>query len=65
MPKMKTNKSASKRFRPTRKGKIMYVHSGLRHNLEHMSGQRKRASARPASLAEVDRPAILRLLGRR
>jgi large subunit ribosomal protein L35 len=65
MPKMKTNKSASKRFRPTRKGKIMYVHSGLRHNLEHKSGKQKRAIAKPASIAEVDRPAILRLLGRR
>jgi large subunit ribosomal protein L35 len=65
MPKMKTNQSASKRFRPTRKGKIMYVHSGLRHNLEHKPGKLKRSSARPASLAEVDRPAILRLLGRR
>ncbi len=65
MPKMKTNKSASKRFRPTRNGEIMYVHSGLRHNLEHKSGKRKRVSARPASIAVVDRPAILRLLGRR
>ena len=49
----------------TRKGKIMYVHSGLRHNLEHMSAKQKRAIGRPASIAEVDRPAILRLLGRR
>ena len=43
MPKMQTTKSASKRFRVTRKGKIMYVHSGLRHNLEHMSAKQKRA----------------------
>lgn len=65
MPKMKTNKSASKRFRVTRKGKIMYVHSGLRHNLENVSGKRHRAIKRPSSIAQVDRPAILRLLGRR
>lgn len=65
MPKMKTNKSASKRFRVTRTGKVMYVHSGLRHNLEHKSGKRKRAIARPAVMAGVDRPEILRLLGRR
>jgi len=65
MPKMKTNKSASKRFRVTRKGKVMYVHSGLRHNLEHKSAKQKRAIARPAEMAEVDRPEILRLLGRR
>jgi len=43
----------------------MYVHSGLRHNLEHKSGKQKRAIARPAEMAEVDRPEILRLLGRR
>ena len=65
MPKMKTNKSAAKRFRVTRKGKVMYVHSGLRHNLEHKSSKLKRSSARPAEMAEVDRPEILRLLGRR
>ncbi len=65
MPKMKTNRSASKRFRVTRNGKIMYAHSGLRHNLENMSGKRKRASARPDQIAEVDHPTILRMLGRR
>ena len=65
MPKMKTHKSASKRFRVTPKGKIMYVHSGLRHNLETVTSTRHRAIKRPASLADVDRPAILRLLGRR
>lgn len=65
MPKMKTHKSTSKRFRITRKGKIMYVHSGLRHNLENVSSKRHRAIKRPASLASADRPAILRLLGRR
>ena len=65
MPKMKTNKSASKRFRVTRNNKVVYVHSGLRHNLEHKSGKLKRSSARPNVLAEVDRPAVLRLLGRR
>jgi ribosomal protein L35 len=49
----------------TPKGKIMYVHSGLRHNLETVTSKRHRAIKRPASLADVDRPAILRLLGRR
>ncbi|MSO44198.1 MAG: 50S ribosomal protein L35 [Thermoleophilia bacterium] len=65
MPKMKTHKAASKRFRVTPKGKIVYVHSGLRHNLEHLSSKSHRAIKRPATLAEADRPAILRLLGRR
>jgi large subunit ribosomal protein L35 len=65
MPKMKTNKSASKRFRVTPKGKVVYVHSGLRHNLEHLSSKRHRAIKRPATINEVDTPAILRLLGRR
>jgi hypothetical protein len=30
-----------------------------------MSGKQQRAIKRPSSIAEVDRPAILRLLGRR
>jgi len=41
------------------------VHSGLRHNLEHLSSKRHRAIKRPATINPVDTPAILRLLGRR
>ncbi|MCU0307410.1 MAG: 50S ribosomal protein L35 [Thermoleophilia bacterium] len=65
MPKMKTNKAASKRFRVTPSGKIRYVQSGLRHNLEHKSGKQKRAIGKPATISEDSHDTILRLLGRR
>ena len=65
MPKMKTNRSASKRFKVTPKGKVMYVHSGKRHNLESMSPKRKRNASSPDQLSEVNTKHVLRLLGRR
>ena len=65
MPKMKTNKSASKRFRVTRGGKIMYVHSGKRHNLESKSPKRKRNASSPDALSPDMHETVLRLLGKR
>jgi ribosomal protein L35 len=50
MPKMKTNRSASKRFRVTPKGKVMFGAAGLRHNLENMSGKNKRRQGRAHQL---------------
>lgn len=43
MPKMKTNKSASKRFKVTATGKIMHMPSGKRHNLRKKTARNKRA----------------------
>lgn len=65
MPKMKTNRSASKRFRVTPKGKVMYVHSGKRHNLEKMTGKKSRHLRSPDVLSESNTAHVLRLLGRR
>ena len=65
MPKVKTNKSASKRFKVTSKGKVLYVHAGKRHNLENMSPKRKRNAASPDELSERDTKHVLRLLGKR
>lgn len=65
MPKVKTNKSASKRFKVTPKGKVLYVHAGKRHNLENMSPKRKRNAASPDELSESDTKHVLRLLGKR
>ena len=42
MPKMKTKKSAAKRFRKTGSGKIMYNLSGNRHLSTKKSSKRKR-----------------------
>ena len=41
MPKLKTNRAASKRFRKTAKGFKRYS-SGRRHNLGHKDSKRKR-----------------------
>jgi len=42
MPKMKTRKSAAKRYSFTAKGKIKYKKQGLRHILTKKSTKRKR-----------------------
>ncbi len=42
MPKMKTRKSAAKRYRVTAGGKIRYKKQGLRHILSKKSTKRKR-----------------------
>jgi large subunit ribosomal protein L35 len=65
MPKMKTSRSATKRFRVTPTGKVMYVKSGLRHNLEVKSGKRKRTLARPGVLADPAAEQALTMLGKR
>jgi len=65
MPKMKTNKAASKRFRVTKNGKVMYVHAGLRHNLEGKSADRKRVMSQDETLSEPAAREVKRLLGLR
>ena len=42
MPKMKTKKSASKRYHVTGSGKVRYKKQGLRHILTKKSSKRKR-----------------------
>ena len=42
MPKMKTHKSAAKRYKITASGKIRRRHAGIGHLLQHKSGSRKR-----------------------
>jgi large subunit ribosomal protein L35 len=65
MPKMKTNKAASKRFRVTPTGKVMFSAAGLRHNMENMSGKNKRRQARAHELPSEHAATALRLLGKR
>ncbi len=42
MPKMRTRKSAAKRFKKTGSGKIKHFHSGASHLLTRKSKKRKR-----------------------
>ena len=58
MPKQKTNKSASKRFKITKNGKVLRRHAGSRHLLSSKSGKRKRYAGKanvvnPADMANV------------
>ena len=42
MPKMKTHRSAAKRYKVTASGKIMKRQAGIGHLLQHKSSSRKR-----------------------
>jgi large subunit ribosomal protein L35 len=63
MPKQKTNKSAAKRFRVTRRGKVLRRMAGHRHLLSVKSRKRKRQMKRPKSCAYLDAKRLKRLLG--
>jgi large subunit ribosomal protein L35 len=57
MPKIKTRKSAAKRYALTGSGKVRYKKQGLRHILTKKSRKRKRRLRRGATLdaAELKR----------
>jgi large subunit ribosomal protein L35 len=65
MPKMKTNRSAAKRFKLTGTGKVKRGHSSLRHGMIGKSKGRKRKLRGTVVVAEVDQPRVLRMLGKR
>ena len=62
MPKMKTNKGARKRFKLTAKGKVKRKRAYLRHILSSKSRRQKRHLRHNAIMADVDAPAIKKLL---
>jgi len=64
MPKSKPNKSALKRFKLTKSGKIRRHKAFRRHLLAGRSRKRKRALSRPAIIHPGDRRTYLRLLGK-
>ena len=65
MPKTKTRRAATKRFKVTGSGKLLRRHAMRSHNLEHKSQKRKRSFRKPMEVAEGDVKTVLRLLGRR
>ena len=65
MPKMKSNRAASKRFRVTGTGKIQFQRAGLRHNLEKVSGKQQRHRSKESDLAPEMVPGVKRMLGKR
>ncbi|KQV05083.1 50S ribosomal protein L35 [Leifsonia sp. Root112D2] len=64
MPKQKTHSGAKKRFKVTGSGKIMKQQSGMRHNLEVKSSDRKRRLNQEQVIAPADVKNIKKLLGK-
>jgi len=62
MPKMKTKKSASKRFGITGGGKVKYKKMGMRKKLSKKSSRRKRDLNRDGMLSPVENKKIQRML---
>ena len=63
MPKQKTKKAASKRFKVTGSGKVMRRHAMKSHNLEKKSAKRKRKFRRDQAVSAPDSREVKRMLG--
>jgi len=63
MPKQKTNKSAAKRFRVTRRGKVLRRMAGKGHLLAHKTKKRKRNYRKTKVCQPMDARRMKRLLG--
>ena len=61
--KMKTNRSAAKRFRVTRKGKIMRNHAYAWHKTGKKRRSTLRRLKRKGKVSEAEKARVLRLLG--
>jgi large subunit ribosomal protein L35 len=63
MPKMKTHRSAAKRFRRTATGKIVRKQAYRSHLLEKKSARRKRRLGASTQVSDNDARRIRRVLG--
>jgi len=63
MPKLKTNRSARKRFRVTATGKIKRTRAYASHILTKKTTKRKRTLRRPTVVAKADAHRVRRMLG--
>lgn len=62
MPKMKSKKSATKRFNKTGTGKVKRNHAFMNHILEHKSSKQKRNLRKSAIMAKGDVKRIAQLI---
>ena len=62
MPKMKTQKSAAKRYRVTGNGKVKYKKQGLRHILTKKNAKRKRNLRHAGILSKPETKKVKSLL---
>ena len=63
MPKFKTNKAARKRFKITKRGKVLLGKAGRRHLLSVKSAKRRRRLRRRAACCAKDAYTVKKLLG--
>jgi len=62
MPKMKSNRGASKRFRVTASGKIKRHSSHHSHILTKKSAKRKRNLRKESLVSEADTPRVKKMI---
>jgi large subunit ribosomal protein L35 len=62
MPKMKTSRSAKKRFKVTGAGKLLRRHAMRSHNLEKKSSKRRRGFRKVYDVAPSDVKGVKKLL---
>lgn len=62
MPKMKSNRSAAKRFSVTGSGRVKRGRNELRHKLTHKSAKRKRHLASDALVHASEEKRVKRLI---
>jgi large subunit ribosomal protein L35 len=65
MPKMKTNRSAAKRFKISGTGKVVGFHASKRHGLIGKRRTRKRRLLGSELVDPADQARMLRMLGKR
>ena len=58
MPKIKTNRSAAKRFKKTGTGKIKHHHMNMGHILTKKTAKRKRQLRKSELVAKADVPRV-------
>ena len=63
MPKTKTRRAATKRFKLTGSGKLLRRPSMRSHNLEHKSPKQKRRFRKDLPVADGDKKAVKKMLG--
>jgi large subunit ribosomal protein L35 len=63
VPKLKTNASAKKRFKLTKKGKVRRNRAYSQHLLSHKSAKRKRKLRRPGIVEGAQARTMKRLIG--
>jgi len=62
MPKLKTHKGASKRFKKTATGKVKRRHSHLRHILTSKPHKRKKKLGGHVLVSDADTPKVKRMI---